>query len=144
MIIIGIDPDSRAHGVAVYYDGKLKDLFSLNIVEFISFIDSFSLTSKEIEIHVENVCGMSAVFRQRQGGSGGVNMKMANSVGRCQQAQIELERVIKCRGIKIVNHKISKMWKKDRAQFEKVTGWKGRSNEDTRSAAYFGYLGAKQ
>ena len=31
-------------------------------------------------------------------------------------------------------------WAKDKARFEKVTGWKGRSNEDTRSAAYFGFL----
>ena len=28
-------------------------------------------------------------------------------------------------------------------QFEKVTGWTGRSNEDTRSAAYFGWLGCR-
>jgi hypothetical protein len=42
-----------------------------------------------------------------------------------------------------VRHKVSKKWKDaaGKKEFERVTGWKGRSNEDTRSAAYFGYLG---
>ena len=31
-------------------------------------------------------------------------------------------------------------WANNKAQFERVTGWTKRSNEDTRAAAYFGYL----
>ena len=31
--------------------------------------------------------------------------------------------------------------KHGKIEFESVTGWTGRSNEDTRSAAYFGMLG---
>ena len=58
-----------------------------------------------------------------------------------QQSQSELEGLFLYWDIKVVKHKISKMWKKDKNQFEKVTGWTDRSNEDTRSAAYFGFLG---
>ena len=29
MIIIGIDPDSKAHGVAVYMDGELEELHTI-------------------------------------------------------------------------------------------------------------------
>jgi hypothetical protein len=72
-----------------------------------------------------------------------IKLKMAQSIGMCKQSQIELERLFESKGVKVVKHKISKMWKKDKAQFEKVTGWTGRSNEDTRSAAYFGFLGLK-
>jgi len=142
-IIIGIDPDSKAHGVAVYVDGKLSRLECLTLYWFMDALDFYSDVDNDIEIHIEDVCAMNAVFRQRQGSNQAINMKMANNIGKCQQSQIELERLIHHRAIKIVKHKISKMWKKDKRQFELVTDWSGQSNEDTRSAAYFGWLGTK-
>jgi len=143
-IIIGIDPDSKAHGVAVYVDGVLADLMNCTLLELNDFFgDRFydHIHLKDIKIHMEDVCGMNAVFRQRQKSNQAINMKMSNSVGKCQQSQIELERLFHYWGVPVVKHKISKMWKKDKAQLEKVTGWKSQSNEDTRSAAYFGWLG---
>jgi len=141
-IIIGIDPDSKVHGVAVYVDGVLVGLSGLELTQFIDMIPIWKAKG-DLEVHIEDVCAMNAVFRQRQGSNQAINMKMANSVGRCQQSQIELERLLFNYMIVPTKHKISKMWKKDKAQFEKVTGWTGRSNEDTRSAAYFGFLGLK-
>ena len=141
-IIIGIDPDSKAHGVAVYVDGKLDRLECSDLIGIVGFMES-PIAVDSIEFHIEDVCAMNAVFRQKQGGNQAINMKLANNVGKCQQAQVELERFIEKYGFKIVKHKISKMWKKDKAQFEKVTGWTGRSNEDARSAAYFGWLGCR-
>lgn len=143
-IIIGIDPDSKAHGVAVYGDGKLIQLESMPLMAINLLFARWShdgISISDVDVHIENVCGMNAVFRQRQKSNQAINMKMSNSVGKCQQAQIELERVFEYYDMKVVKHKISKMWKKDKAQFEKVTGWKGRSNEDTRSASWFGFLG---
>ncbi|MGB0943121.1 MAG: hypothetical protein ACPGUE_11995 [Marinomonas sp.] len=147
-IVIGIDPDAKAHGVSVYYGERLDSLNSMTLMEIYNFIDLDLLTlvtetGWDIEAHIEDVCAMNAVFKQRQTKNNAVNMKMSNSVGKCQQSQIELERLFEYYGIKVAKHKISKMWKKDKAQFEKITGWTGRSNEDTRSAAYFGYLGTK-
>tara|TARA_R110000787_G_scaffold4900_1_gene18516 strand:+ start:1654 stop:2109 length:456 start_codon:yes stop_codon:yes gene_type:complete len=145
-IIIGVDPDSKAHGVAVYSGGKLigceaMPLLSVYfmLIEWVNGAEN--INANDVTVHMENVCGMNAVFKQRQKANQAINMKMSNSVGKCQQSQVELERVFEYFGIKVVKHKISKMWKKDKAQFEKVTGWKGRSNEDTRSAAWFGYMG---
>ena len=145
-IIIGIDPDSKAHGVAIYHNGELTELLNCTLLDLFRLVgDTFFdyISFNDFEIHIEDTCAMSAVFRQRQGGNQAINMKMSNSIGKCQQSQIELERVFKSFNVKVVKHKISKMWKKDKAQFEKATGWTGRSNEDTRSAAYFGYLGCK-
>lgn len=141
-VIFGIDPDSKAHGVATYRNGKLISLECMTLLK-IQRILSSNLVVNNITVHMEDVCAMSAVFKQRQTKNNGVNMAMSNSIGKCQQAQIELERVFESFGVKVVKHKISKMWKKDKSQFEKVTGWAGRSNEDTRSAAYFGWLGCK-
>ncbi len=142
-IIIGIDPDSKAHGVAVYVDSKLSRLECLTLYWFMDALEFYNNGDNDIEIHIEDVCAISAVFRQRQGNNQAINMKMSNSIGKCQQSQIELERFIHHKAIKVIKHKISKIWKKDRSQFEKITGWVGSSNEDTRSAAYFGWLGIK-
>jgi hypothetical protein len=139
-IVIGIDPDSKAHGVAVYADGELVDLRCMTLLEVMEYTEWGGL---EV-VHIENVCGTSASFMARDKKSNqNVKLKMAQHIGQCKQAQIELERLFEHLGIKVVKHKISKMWKKDKKQFELVTGWTGRSNEDTRSAAYFGWLGLK-
>lgn len=149
MIVIGIDPDSDKHGVAIYEEGKLTQLLSWELMDFMVYFDSQLMTSpalvNDFVIHMENVNSISAVFRQRQARANwNTHAKMANGVGKCQQAQVELERLFERVGVKVLKHKPSKAWKKDKKQFELVTGWTGRSNEDTRSAAYFGYLGLKQ
>jgi hypothetical protein len=138
-IIIGIDPDSKAHGVAIYVDGKLKELDTMTLVDFIVTLDKWYDT--DITVHMEDVCANNAIFRQGNGLK--VQQSIARRLGMVQQSQVELERIFEHFSIMVINHKISKMWKKDKAQFEKVTGWTGRSNEDTRSAAYFGFLGLK-
>ena len=140
-IIIGIDPDSKAHGVAVYIDGKLTGLNCLTLVEIVKMIPQWQELNKNVEFHMEDVCANNAVFRV--GDNKKVAGAMGRSIGKVQQSQVELERFLASFLIFPVKHKISKMWKKDKAQFEKVTGWSGRSNEDTRSASYFGWLGCR-
>tara|TARA_R110002096_G_C14174196_1_gene686216 strand:+ start:123 stop:563 length:441 start_codon:yes stop_codon:yes gene_type:complete len=139
-IIIGIDPDSRAHGVAVYRDGALIELNCIPLTGLLSFI--YLEDASNVEVHIEDVNAVSAAFNARDRKTNiNVKLKMAQHIGMCKQSQTELERLFEWMNVKVVKHKISKMWKKDKAQFEKVTGWKGRSNEDTRSAAWFGYMG---
>lgn len=146
-IIIGIDPDSKAHGVAVYIDGKLEILKSLSLEQilFLIHVNPSPMMEEDIEFHIEDVCAVGAAFMARDKKVNiNVKLKMAQHIGMCKQSQIELERFLAHYGIKVVKHKISKMWKKDKAQFEKVTGWARQSNEDTRSAAYFGWLGTNR
>ena len=141
-VILGIDPDSKSHGFAAYSGGKLQILGVKTLMEINDFIHEYF--PSDVEVHIEDVNGVSAAFMARDKRSNiNVKLKMAQHIGMCKQSQIELERIFEKRGVKVVKHKISKMWKKDKAQFEKVTGWTGRSNEDTRSAAYFGWLGCK-
>jgi hypothetical protein len=144
-IVIGIDPDSDGHGFALYRNGELERLERLYLIDIIDWvncnIDELVIT----EFHIEDVCANNAAFAKR----GVKNPKAATainrSVGKCQQAQIELERVLEHYGVKVVKHKISRMWKSQdgKEQFQRITGWKGRSNEDSRSAAYFGWLGCR-
>lgn len=141
-IIIGIDPDSKVHGVAVYVDGKLMGLSGLELTQFIDMIPKWKSEFDSLEVHIEDVNAVSAAFMARDRKANiNVKLKMAQHIGMCKQAQIELERLFASHLIVPIKHKISQMWKKDKAQFEKVTGWTGRSNEDTRSAAWMGYQG---
>jgi len=141
-IVIGIDPDSKAHGVAVYMGGDLIELSNLTLMDISERLGDLYfdyISTNSLEFHIEDTCANNAIFR---GGNGvKVQQSIARRLGMVQQSQTELERMCEFWGAKVVKHKISKVWKKDKAQFEKVTGWTGRSNEDTRSAAYFGWLG---
>ena len=148
MIIIGVDPDSKAHGVAIYENGTLINLENLPLMEFNNMLDFWYQEAgrTNIEVHIEDVCANNAVFMKPANSKKSIAEAKARgrTLGMCQQSQIELERLIEYWDIKIVKHKTSKMWKKDKKQFEMVTGWIGRSNEDNRSAAYFGFLGVKK
>jgi len=144
-IVIGVDPDSSKHGVSEYRDGKLVNLWSMRLMELRDFLDGIS-PKDQVEIHIEDVCGISnSGFHVRGKDPLPVKLKKAENVGMCKQAQREVEYLAEYLGIKIVKHSISKRWKSQqgKAEFEKLTGWTGRSNEDTRSGAYFGFLGLK-
>lgn len=147
-VIIGCDPDSSKSGIAVYVDGELTSLKSRSLVEIYTAFKVISGKHDDVELHIENLKGVSAAFtganaRQPQA----VKMKMAQYVGMCKQVQTEVERIAEHFGIKVVHHKISKQWKDaktGKSLFQRATGWEGKSNDDTRSAAYFGFLGCKK
>ena len=148
MLVIGVDPDSNKHGVAVYRDGSLCELLNLNTIQLYKHItdnEKVALSNGEIVIHMENPKGRKGVFSQRTGFSKSQDLMIGQKVGMCKQAQTSVEQMADELGIKVVLHKNSRSWKKgnDKKLFERITGWTGRSNEDTRSAAFFGYLGCR-
>ena len=151
-IIIGCDPDSKASGIAVYKNGNLDKLECMPLIDIMQLFKDLAMYDPKAELHIENVNGISAAFTGRDKRNGNkdaslaVKMKMAQQIGMCKQAQIEIERAAKHCGVKVVHHKVSKMWKdskRGKAQLKLSTGYDGRSNEDTRSAAYFGWLGTR-
>lgn len=146
-IIIGCDPDSCKSGVAIYVDGNLSGLKSMSLIEFMDLLNEMDAKhgAESIELHIENVNGISSnAFNVTGKDSLAVKLKKAEHVGKCKQAQIEIERIAEFFRIKVLHHRVSKHWKKEKSVFERATGWSGRSNEDTRSAAYFGFVGCKK
>lgn len=146
-LIIGIDPDSDKHGVAFYSNGELTGLSSMSLISLYEWIKGCPVHHSNIEIHIENVCGVSnSAFHHKRTDNAALRAKKSENVGQCKQAQIEVERMAEGLGVKVVHHKISKQWKSAKSgkpMFERLTGWTGRSNEDTRSAAWMGFLGCK-
>lgn len=145
--VIGIDPDSNKHGVATYKDGKLERLDSMPLMELLNYVSNIQKIQEfgeSIEFHMEDVKANKAVWHGRKESKSSFGMT-SQKVAKCKQAQIEVERMIDfVFGLDALTlHKVSSKWKSQegKKQFEKVTGWSGRSNGDTRSAAYFGFLG---
>lgn len=140
--VIGIDPDSKAHGVAIFESDQLTELHNLPLMGVYRLLKNLKQFGSVI-VSIEDNNAVSAIYAGRFNtkDSQAVKSKKAQHVGMCKQAQIEVERACEVLGIQVIRQKPSKQWKdaKNR-QFELVTGWKKRSNEDTRSAAYFGWL----
>lgn len=141
MRVVGVDPDSKAHGLAVYEDGKLVQLRQENLCSmagggwFAGWADLWV---------IEDVKANKFIYA-RNTKKGALGLSIAQDVGKVKQSQIELERFLEYYGQKIMLVKPqSGNWTKNKDKFERITGWTGRSNEDTRSAAYFGFLGLKK
>lgn len=137
--VIGVDPDAQASGVATFNNGQLVRLETLDNVGIVQLAQ----TMQNVSFSIEDVMANQFVYSRNQQASKAAQSKVAMHIGRCQQAQVELMRWLDYLGVKYVLHKPTKSnWAKDKAKFEMLTGWKGRSNEDTRSAAFFGFLEA--
>lgn len=154
-VIIGCDPDSNKSGFAKYKDGKLVELNSLPIINaFYYFQQEYESCVNEgvkIELHIENLLGnrcssFNWVRKPNKDQERRINAKISESVGRCKQAQAEVERIAEHFGVKVVHHPVSSKWKNQagKKEFERLTGWNGRSNEDSRSAAWFGFIGSRK
>lgn len=146
-IIYGIDPDSNRCGIAVYRDGILTELLNMNAIQLYIHLTAFekvAIDSGNIEIHIENVKKSKAVWHA-QGMNKSVAAMAAQKVGMCKQAQTSIEQLAEELNIPVVHHRASSMWKNQsgKKDFERITGWKGRSNEDSRSGAFMGYQGVR-
>ncbi|NKI17420.1 hypothetical protein HCU74_08320 [Spongiibacter sp. KMU-166] len=90
---------------------------------------------------IEDVMVNTFVYKRNRHASSAAQSKIAMQVGRVQQAQEELVRLLNHYGAKVVLQPPQRgNWAKNKRLFEQATGWTGRSNDDTRSAAFFGWL----
>ena len=144
MIVIGIDPDSDRMGFAVYVDGKLTVCATATIVEIITQHLPIYLQHGDVLFSIENVMANKFVYTRNQKQSKAAQSTVAMAIGRCQQNQAELMRWLDHYRIPYQLHKPQKgNWADMRMIFENATGWTGRSNPDSRAAAYFGFLALK-
>lgn len=145
MMVVGLDPDSKKHGVAVFIDGQLKDLLNLDLPALRGWIEMWTRLDHKMLFSIEDVQAQSFIYGRNVQQSKAAQSKVAMGVGRCQQAQIEVMRELDASGIEYKLHKpMAGNWADNPKLFEMSTGWKGRSNPETRSAAFFGMLEARR
>lgn len=139
--VIGIDPDAEKFGYARYCDGELMMLDNLALPDLVGKLIDARELSESVVVSIENVISNKFVYSRNINANKSVQSNIAMRIGRCQQAQVELQRWLDYYGIPYVLHKPQKgNWADKRELFERITGWKGKSNADNRAAAYFGYL----
>ncbi len=141
MIIVGLDPDSQKHGVAVFRDGVLRELLMLDLPNLRRWIDA---QTQPLRFSIEDVLAQNFVYTRNTKASKAAQSKVGVAIGRCQQAQAEVMRELDDRGIEYELHKpTAANWADSTPQFKRFTGWTGKSNPETRSAAYFGFVAAR-
>lgn len=139
-MVIGVDPDSSAHGVAIYIDGNLIELRKMTLMEMMGYILEMR-SVHDIAVCVENVLATNVIYERNEQSNKSKTAHIGNSVGRCQQSCIELLRMFDyCEIPYQLVKPTSGNWAKNKTMFQRVTGWRGKSNADTRSAAFFGFM----
>ncbi|XZW19019.1 hypothetical protein ACT4X9_00205 [Acinetobacter baumannii] len=129
-IIIGIDPDLEKSGVAILgNDLQLKNLTFPETVELFRN-EQDSIKKVVIEAGWKN---KKANFRVGGGHSRQVNEQIARRVGMNHATGILLAEIAQALGLAVLLVKPTKS-KLNAEQFNKITGWQGRTNQEQRDA----------
>lgn len=141
-LIIGIDPDSKKSGIGIVQDGRLVDLKTMNFFDLQEWI----IEQNQAGAHfaVEDVQANKATYaRNIQRGSRQKEQAQMNcisqKVGRVKHSAelivMWLDRIGASYTLVKPLGGTAKAAKRKADLFKKLTGWDGRSNEDTRDAA---------
>lgn len=131
--VIGIDPDIRKPGIC-FMDDKGFDFTSWGICEL---IEDIPLLIKGGDIFaIEDVNAVKTIYAKNRRGNSSVQSRIAQNVGMVKAAGTILIDYIEHHGGKVilVPPGIGKKTKKDAKLFAELTGYTGRTNEDTRDA----------
>ncbi len=139
--VIGIDPDCKKSGFAIFVDGNLKDLKKLNFSQVM--LEASSGSFKDAIFIVEDANQIKTIYKKNRNLDPVIQSSIAQKVGKNKQIATCLIDLLRFYNFKVKEVKpMSGNWAKAKMkkQFEACTGWKKRSCEETRSAAYFGYM----
>ncbi|HAB71517.1 MAG TPA: hypothetical protein DCE34_11750 [Acinetobacter nosocomialis] len=129
-IIIGIDPDLEKSGVAILgNDLQLKNLTFPETVELFRN-EQDSIKKVVIEAGWKN---KKANFRVGGGHSRQVNEQIARRIGMNHATGILLAEIAQALGLAVLLVKPTKS-KLNADEFNKITGWQGRTNQEQRDA----------
>ena len=138
--VVGVDPSGadKGHGVAVFNNGKLESLAMMQRMELVNRF----VNRSDLVFSIENVLSNNFQYDKHVSEQAKVDKKKMLSVGRCQQSQLELMRDLEYYKIPYLLQKPSSKFKEgsEAELFKRLTGWDKQSNQDTRSAAYMGFI----
>ena len=137
--LIGIDPDVDKSGFATWDGKQLLSVSAMSLAEILTELT----TEKEniIAVHVEagwlnksNWHLHGAMTKQKAA-------QIGNSAGRNHQRGIDIVEICEWLGIpcRLIQPTTKNSWKNNADLFKKMTGWKGRTNPESRDAAMLVY-----
>ena len=141
MIHIGIDPDMRKPGVAIIQNGVYTSIQSMTNVELFALIEKHRGLAS-VMWHVEDVNAVSATyFRPRHGAVSkqAVQDNISQKVGMVKALGTVIIDVLDYYAcnyelVKPLRGPLKKA-KHEAELFKQLTGWEGRTNQDSRDAA---------
>ena len=142
MTIIGIDPDVGKSGVAVLRDGVLTELYSFTLGEMLEYFSNLVSVDEDAVAVVEAGWVNAAASWHVVGRDGArVAAKKGHGVGRNHQRGMDIVECLRWLTVRVVElpplrkrgHGADR--KVDAADFERLTGWRKRTNQEERDAA---------
>lgn len=133
--IIGIDPDMSKCGVCATVDGEIKSLISAETCKLIEDIEVYA-NDENVVFALENVNAIKTIYAKNRKGGQAVQSRIAQNVGMVKAAATIIQDYIEHHGGKVilVPPGIGKQTKNNGKLFAELTGYTGRTNEDTRDA----------
>ncbi|HAV5680079.1 TPA: hypothetical protein JI157_09595 [Acinetobacter baumannii] len=130
-IIIGIDPDLEKSGVAVLKDGLLR----LDNMRFYDLTQYFEVNKDQIKKVVIEAGWLNkkSNLHGRIGQSKRAGERIAKNVGENHATGKLLVEMAESLGLTVVLVKPTKS-KKNSEEFNRITGWQGRTNQEQRDA----------
>ncbi|WP_258580453.1 hypothetical protein [Acinetobacter baumannii] len=130
-IIIGIDPDLDKSGVAVLKDGLLR----LDNMRFYDLTQYFEVNKDQIKKVVIEAGWLNkkSNLHGRIGQSKRAGERIAKNVGENHATGKLLVEMAESLGLAVVLVKPTKS-KKNSEEFNRITGWQGRTNQEQRDA----------
>ena len=130
-LIIGIDPDLEKSGVAVLKDGSLR----LDNMRFYDLTKYFEVNKDQIKKVVIEAGWMNkkSNLHNRIGQSKRAGERIAKNVGENHATGKLLVEMAKSFGLAVVEVRPTKT-KKNSEEFNRITGWQGRTNQEQRDA----------
>jgi len=136
--VVGIDPDCKKSGIAIFQKGQLIGLKNITLIEFIDYCKNIG---KDVTFVIEDGNLISGLYSRNKFGNASLQHKISERVGANKQRATDLIEIAKTYGVRVVTQKPRKgNWADKKQTFEKITGWNKQSNPETRSAAFFGYM----
>ncbi len=144
-LVIGIDPDLEKSGVAVVVKGQIESLHKLELDDLCDFV--VERFTAGVVVVLEDVEANKPVFN-RGNQSKRVRERIAQNVGNVKATARHIDRMLTKRGVTVtkvapLRGAVKRQAKKNSVYFNKLTGWSGRSNEDTRDAALLALFGLR-
>ena len=147
MLIIGIDPDLDASGVAIVRNGQIESLQTMNFFDLLDFIHITNSSSSKVVFAVENVELNKSLYAKHNSKNQRVRERIGQNVGQVKAVARLIEQyLIRIDAAYTMVAPLKGRFKKakeDKEYFNRLTGWTGNSNADKRDAALIGLYGIK-
>jgi len=140
--VIGIDPDLIKSGVALLDGLTVVELRSLNLPDLLRYVVPLALSGATVKMEDPRV--MKPTFARAKVSAAGMR-RIAQNVGQVKAAAELIELSLRDAGVRVILCRplvgYAKLTKRNAELFNKITGWNGKSNEDTRDAAMIAMSG---